>query len=247
MTLMSVRPSSSAHPPGDVAMAGAVEPPAADAELGRPGVGDGVALVGLGDRPVEAGLERGDQGQLGKPFAEHPHRLDVRRVVGRGDVGEGLHRLEHVLVDQVDAGQVPGVDRLEADGRDFARRLRARRSRGRSTGRGRAARRRRGRRSAGPSRRSPCGDLTTTLAIGEPIRSIAPRASTGSAGSPRSKRRYLKLVLPRLATRIFIAAQPPANARTTTASGPRDDVGGLELADLGRRPRPPPRRRRGRC
>ena len=51
------------HAPGDVAMAGAVEPPAADAQLGRPLVGDGVALVGLGNGAMEAGLERGDQRQ----------------------------------------------------------------------------------------------------------------------------------------------------------------------------------------
>ena len=49
------------HPPRDVAVARAVEPPAADAQTGRPVVGDGVALAGLGDRPVEAGLERRDQ------------------------------------------------------------------------------------------------------------------------------------------------------------------------------------------
>ena len=40
---------------------------------------------------------------------------------------------------------------------------------------------------------------------GDPMRSIEPRASTGSAGSLRSKSRYLKLVLPRLATRTFNA------------------------------------------
>src|SRR6266850_900259 len=39
---------------------------------------------------------------------------------------------------------------------------------------------------------------------GEPIRSTPPRASTRS--SAMSNRRYLKLVLPRLATRIFTAA-----------------------------------------
>ena len=60
-------------------------------------------------------------GKLREAFAEHPHRFGVRRIVRRGDVGEGLHRLEHVLVDQVDAGQVPGVHGLEADRRDLAR------------------------------------------------------------------------------------------------------------------------------
>ena len=119
MTLRSLAAEQLGHPAGDVAMAGAVEAPAADAELGRPLVGDGVALVGLGDRPVEAGLERGDQRQLREPLAEHPHRLDVRRIVRGGDVGERLHRLEHVLVDPLHAGEVPGVDRLEADRRDL--------------------------------------------------------------------------------------------------------------------------------
>ena len=80
-------------------MAGAVEPPAPDAQLGRPGLGDGIALVGLGDRAVKAGLERGHQRQVRKAIAEHPHRLGVGRIVGGSDVGEGLHRLEHVIVD----------------------------------------------------------------------------------------------------------------------------------------------------
>ena len=140
------------HPAGDVAMAGAVEPPAADAELGRPLVGDGVALAGLGNRPVKAGFERRDQRQLGKPVAEHPHRLGVGRIVRRRDVGEGFHRGQHVLVDQMHAGQIAGVNRLEADRRDFGRVVAARRSRDRSTGRGRAGRLRRGRRSGRPAR-----------------------------------------------------------------------------------------------
>ena len=119
MTLMSRPAEQLGHPAGDVAMAGAVEAPAADAELGRPLVGDGVALVGLGDRPVKAGLEGRDQRQLREAVAEHPHRLGVRRIVRRGDVGERFHRGQHLLVHQVNAGEVPGVDRLEADRRDL--------------------------------------------------------------------------------------------------------------------------------
>ena len=57
-------------------------------------------------------------GRRGNRSREHPHRLDVGRIVRGGDVGERLHRLEHVLVDELDAGQVAGVDRLEADRRD---------------------------------------------------------------------------------------------------------------------------------
>ena len=98
-----------------------MEPPAADAELGRPLLGDGVALVCLGNRPVKPGLEGRDQRQLGKPVAEHPHGLGVRRIVGRRDVGERFHRGQHRLVDEVNAGEIASVHRLEADRRDFGR------------------------------------------------------------------------------------------------------------------------------
>ena len=107
------------HPAGDVAMAGPVEPPAADAELGRPLVGDGVPLVGLGDRPVEAGLERGDQRQLGN------RSRSIRIALVYGGLWAGATSAKAsiasstVLVHELDAGEVPRVDRLEADRRDL--------------------------------------------------------------------------------------------------------------------------------
>ena len=68
-----------------------MKPPPANAELGRPGVGNGVALGGLGNRSVKSGFESGDQGEPGKPVPEHSHRLGVRRIVRRRDVGKGFH------------------------------------------------------------------------------------------------------------------------------------------------------------
>ena len=59
----------------------------------------------------------------------------------------------------------------------------------------------------------------TTFAVGEPIRSMAPRARSGSAGSLMSKRRYLKLVLPRLATRTFTRPTLLRTCSTTAWSG----------------------------
>ena len=74
------------HPAGDVAMARAVEAPAPDAVLGRPVVGHGVPLRwprgSSGGSPVS---KAATSGMSGNRVAEHPHRLDVRRVVGGGD------------------------------------------------------------------------------------------------------------------------------------------------------------------
>ena len=67
---------------------------------------------------MEARLERGDKWQAGEPLAQHSHRFDIRRVVRGGDVGESLHRFEHVFINLVDAGQVAGVYRFEPDRRD---------------------------------------------------------------------------------------------------------------------------------
>src|SRR5437764_14138381 len=62
----------------------------------------------------------------------------------------------------------------------------------------------------------------------EPIRSTPPRASTRS--SVISNRRYLKLVLPRFATRIFMASvstfsrEPRGSAASALARGSRLSV-----------------------
>ena len=106
ITLMSDRPKQLGHSRRDVAVAGAVKPPAPDAEVGRPLVGDRVTLVSLGNRPVKAGFKGRDQRKLGKAAAEHPHGLGVGRIVRRRDVGEGLHRREHRVVHQVNAGEI---------------------------------------------------------------------------------------------------------------------------------------------
>ena len=50
--------------PGNVAVAGAVESPAAHQSVRRPIVGDGVEAVAVGDGRVERGLEAGNQGDL---------------------------------------------------------------------------------------------------------------------------------------------------------------------------------------
>ena len=111
--------------------------------------------------------------------------------------------LEHVIVNPMDAGQVAGMDRLEPDGRHVTWV-----GQHADLGIGELV-------EAELDRVAMVGDRPIHLplapgrldddlgASGEPIRSIAPRARTGSAGSLTSKRRYLKLVLPRLATRIF--------------------------------------------
>src|SRR4051794_35454990 len=86
---------------------------------------------------------------------------------------------------------------------------------------------------------SPRGERRLTLALAAPIRSTAPRASRVSAPPSRSYRRYLKLVLPRLATRIFMSAsRPPAERADDRVARPRDHVRGLQLADPPRRLRP---------
>src|SRR5262245_33291193 len=72
-----------------------------------------------------------------------------------------------------------------------------------------------------------------TFALVDPIRSIAPCASTGSAGSLRSKSRYLKLVLPRLATRTFKMRLLREGADDDRV-GPGNDVGRAQLTDLAR-------------
>ena len=167
--------------------------------------GNGVALARFGNRAVEAGFKRGDQRQAREAVAEHAHRFGVGRIMRRRHLGEGLHRGQDRVVDQMHSREPSRMDRLEADGRDFARVVQHADLRigqlveaelhglavvGDRRGRARA-------------RLWPSG--STTLALGDPMRSIAPRASTGSAGSLRSKSRYLKLVLPRLATRTFNA------------------------------------------
>ena len=80
-----VPPEQLGRPPGDVAVARAVEAPAADAVQNGPLVGDGVALALLGDRPVEAGLEGGDQRhRRGSGPVQAPHGPRRRAGCGRG-------------------------------------------------------------------------------------------------------------------------------------------------------------------
>ncbi len=115
---------------GDVAVAGAVEAPAADAVLGGPLVGHGVALVGFGDGAVKTCLERRHKWDLGEAVGEGPHRGDVGRVVGGSDGVVLLHRVEHGGINAMDARQGPSMHGLEADGGDLIRRRRSRRCRG---------------------------------------------------------------------------------------------------------------------
>src|SRR5438477_3794584 len=86
------------------------------------------------------------------------------------------------------------------------------------------------------SRRTPAISTKQRLS-GEPIRSVPPRASCRS--SRMSNRRYLKLVEPRLATRMFIANVPfPCRygrlqvRLNQSVGGARNHMAGHELADL---------------
>ena len=79
------------RPPGDVAVAGPVEPPAADAEGIIPLVGNGVELVMLRDRAMEVGLEGRHEGDLRQLFGQQAHGGDVGRIVRRGYAAHFLH------------------------------------------------------------------------------------------------------------------------------------------------------------
>src|SRR5436309_1018105 len=71
---------------------------------------------------------------------------------------------------------------------------------------------------------------TKPLDSAEPMRSTPPRASTRS--SAMSNRRYLKLVLPRLATRTFIVHLLGEENAQDRFLGTRDHVGADQLAVL---------------
>ena len=158
---------------------------------------------------MKAGFERGHERQVRKAIAEHPHRLGVGRIVGGSDVGEGLHRLEHVIVNPMDPGQVAGMDRLEPDGRHVTWV-----GQHADVGIGELV-------EAKLDRVAMVGDRPIHLPLApggshdDPGHRAADRARlppcarTGSAGSLTSKSRYLKLVDPRLATRIFNVAILP--------------------------------------
>ena len=68
---------------------------------------------------MEAGLEGGHEGDARQLLPQQPHRLDVGRIVGRGDLPHLLHRRQHVGGDADDAAHSPAMHRLEADRRHF--------------------------------------------------------------------------------------------------------------------------------
>ena len=83
---------------------------------------NGAAIVpqAVGDRRVKARLEGGHQRNFGQLLGQQPHRLDVGRIVGRGDQAHLFHRGQHIGRHSLHAADPPAVHRLEADGRHFA-------------------------------------------------------------------------------------------------------------------------------
>jgi hypothetical protein len=107
------------RPHGDVAVAGAVEPVAADQPALRPFVRDGIVAVTVGNRAMEIGLENRHQGDFRQLLAQQPHRLDVGWVVGRGHLVHLFHRAQHVGRHSLHAGDPPAMHCLKRDGRHF--------------------------------------------------------------------------------------------------------------------------------
>ena len=109
---------------------------------------------------------------------------------------------QHRLIDALHAGQSLGVHRLEADRRQLRRVLADTAPSDRTAVAGRAARPRRG-----PSPRPSVSSLSAAPRRSSAIaasRSARRRRAPARARPLMSNRRYLKLVLPRLATRIFM-------------------------------------------
>ena len=121
MIRRSSRPSSSARPLGDVAMARAVKAPPLDVQLLGPLVRARRSTAARsGIVCVKAGLERRHQRNLRQLLGQQPHRRDVRRIVGRRDLAHLFHRRQHVGRHPLHAADAPAVHRLEADRRHFA-------------------------------------------------------------------------------------------------------------------------------
>ena len=167
-----------------------------------------VERVAVGNRGMEAGLEGGDERHARHPLAEQPHGPDVRRVVGRGHRRHLLHRREHVGPDPHDAAHAAAVHRLEPHRRHVARRSAAGRpsavicSKRRLEGDGMV------RNGLTRLDRTPAdGRMDAALRGPDPFHAAArklPLPPASAARSGRSKSRYLKLVEPRLATRMFM-------------------------------------------
>ena len=150
---------------------------------------------------MKIGLEGGHQRNLRQLFAQQPHGRDVRRIVRRGDAAHLFHRRQHVGRDPLHAAVSAAVDRLEADGRHFRRIAQA------------AVRRIGQLRQAVMHRLDVIGRLDRQLPlvladldVAAALRRADPFDASARELPPSSmsNSRYLKLVEPRLATRIFM-------------------------------------------
>ena len=80
------------HPSGDVAVAGPVKTPAADAARLGPLVRNGIETIAGRDRGVEIRFEGGHERNFRQLVGQQAHGGDVGRIVGRGNAAHFLHR-----------------------------------------------------------------------------------------------------------------------------------------------------------
>ncbi len=151
---------------------------------------------------MKPGLEGRHQRDLRQFLAQQPHGRDVGRIVRRGDGAHLLHGRQHVGRHALHSADAAGMHRFEADGGNLAGVLQAARVRVGQLGQRLPNRRsviRDVRRQLAP--RAADLDETAALAAADPLDAAA-RIWRSSA---MSNSRYLKLVEPRLATRIFMS------------------------------------------
>ena len=90
----------------------------------NPGVRQRIRELGRWQRRVERGVEGGRLGHPGECHERRPDRLDRDRIVERGEVGEPVQLIEHLVVDECrgreprPAVDDPMTDRLDRADRD---------------------------------------------------------------------------------------------------------------------------------
>jgi hypothetical protein len=97
----------------DELVAGAMETPAANSEL-IPSFRHGVTHRRFGCPLVERGFEQTDQRDPGHSLRKQSDAGDVGRVVSRGDIVEGFHGLDDLLVESHAAADAAGDHWLES-------------------------------------------------------------------------------------------------------------------------------------
>ena len=203
ITRRSLRAEQLRRSLGDVAMAGAVKSPSLDAERLGPLEGHRVVLQPRGNRLVKAGLERGHQRNLRQLLVAAVAWPRCRADCEPGDLGHFLHRRQHVVVDPHDTAGASAVHCLEADRRNLSADSRQPCSGSVSCARQCSTATAWSGAATVISRRW-LADLDKRLALlgADPFDAAARQAG---ARSSMSNSRYLKLVEPRLATKIFMA------------------------------------------